>query len=245
MAAPIKAKYSRILVNEFDLSTQHTSIEASVSTEQKDVSTFQNTAKAYLSMTPEGAISITGFFDDAAAGYTEQELAESVENAETLYVAALFGTQTAACPVFVAPATSTDNVSITAPVDGVIEVTGSFPSGTGLRRGLRCFSGTISATGAQTYIDLASAGSAGGLAWLWVQTITGTATNATITVQSDDNTGFSSAATEATFTFSAVGGYQVTLSGTIDRYVRLNCTSLGGATSFVVVGAVAVTGVTG
>lgn len=245
MAAPIKAKYSRILVNQFDLSTQNTSIEASVSTEQKDVSTFQSTAKAYLSMTPEGSIAITGFFDDAAAGYTEQELVESVANVETLYVAAMFGTETAACPTYVAPATNTDNLAITAPVDGVIEVNGSFPSGTGLRRGLRCYSGTISATGAQTYIDLGSAGSSGGLAWLWVRTITGTATNATITVQSDDNTGFSSAATEATFTFSAVGGYQVTLSGTIDRYVRLNCTSLGGATSFVVVGAVAVTGVTG
>lgn len=245
MTAPIKAKYSRLLVNEFDLSTQHNSLEVSVATEQQDVSTFQNTGKAYLSMTPEGSIAVKGFFDDAAAGYTEQELAEAIENVETLYVAALFGTQTAACPVYVAPATNVESLTITAPVDGVIEIDGGFPAGSGLRRGLRCFSGTLSATGAQTYIDLGAAGAAGGLAWLWVQTITGTATNATVTVESDDNTGFSSAATEGTFTFSAVGGYQVTLSGTIDRYVRLNCTSLGGATSFVVVGAVAVTGVTG
>lgn len=245
MAAPIRAKYSRLLVNEFDLSTQHNSLEVSVATEQQDVSTFQNTGKAFLSMVPDGSIATKGFFDDAAAGYTEQELAEAVENAETLYVAALFGTATAACPVYVAPATSVENIAITAPVDGVIEIDGGFPAGSGLRRGLRCFSGTISATGAQAHIDLGAAGAAGGLAWLWVQTITGTAEDATITVESDDNTDFSSAATEGTFTFSAVGGYQVTLSGAIDRYVRLNCTDMGGATSFVVVGVVAVTGVTG
>jgi hypothetical protein len=77
-----------------------------------------------------------------------------------------------------------------------------------------------------------------------VQTITGTATNASIVLQSDDNTGFSTPGTECTFTFSAVGGYEQAISGTVDRYVRLNCSSMGGATSFVVVCVAAVSGVT-
>jgi hypothetical protein len=51
--------------------------------------------------------------------------------------------------------------------------------------------------------------------------------------------------THGTFTFSAVGGTALTWSGATGRYIRLNCTSLGGATSFVVTGAAGVTGVTG
>ena len=56
-------------------------------------------------------------------------------------------------------------------------------------------------------------GSDGGTAYLFVTTITGTATNATITVQSDDNTSFTSPATEGTFTFSDEGVYVVTMTG--------------------------------
>ena len=68
--------------------------------------------------------------------------------------------------------------------------------------------------------------------------------NATITVQSDDNTGFATPATEGTFTFSAVGGQEIALSGAVDRYVRLNATSLGGATNYTVVGVIALSGIT-
>ena len=45
-----------------------------------------------------------------------------------------------------------------------------------------------------------------------------------------------------TFTFSAKGAYEIALTSTVDRYVRLNCTGLGGATNFTVVGVVGVAG---
>jgi len=77
-----------------------------------------------------------------------------------------------------------------------------------------------------------------------VQTITGGATDAIILLESDDNTDFTSAATEATFTFSAVGANEEALSGTIDRYIRLNCTDMGTADSFVVVCIACVSGIT-
>jgi len=135
-------------------------------------------------------------------------------------------------------------MNISGSVGGVIEFKGGWPAGSGLKRGLRLYSGTISATGGVTHIDLGAAGSAGGWVWLFVTGITGTATGADITVQSDTSSGFGTAATEGTFTFSDVGGYQVTMTGTVNRYVRLNCTDLGGATSITVGAVIAVPGVT-
>ena len=78
---------------------------------------------------------------------------------------------------------------------------------------------------------------------MFVTTITGSATNAAIKVQSAATEG-GSYADEGTFTFSAIGAYAVTLSGTVDRWVRINTTDLGGATSFVVNAIVCVNGVT-
>jgi hypothetical protein len=240
---PIKAKYCRIWVNEFDFSGQSNSLEVDISTDKQDVSTFQATSKEYLTLDPDGKISQKGFFNDAAAGYAEQEVAESILNAEALFVAALFGTQTAACPAYVAPNTNTESMQITAAIGGVIEFNGAWPAGAGIKRGLRLFSGQISAVGAQAGVDLGSAGSNGGYVWLFVQGIGG-AGSITVTVQSDTTVGFSAPATEATFNFSAPGGYQAVMVGAVGRYVRLNCTALGGATSVTVGAIVAVNGVT-
>lgn len=242
-----KSTYTRLLVNEFDFSTVSNQLDVSFTLDKQDVTTFQASGKQFLVMGSEGTITQSGYLTGSAAGYFEAEIATAIANAESLTVAALFGTDTAACPAYVAPNCNADGLTIQAPADGVITVGGQWGSGTGIVRGLRVWSGTFSATGAQTtpdYIDLGAAGSAGGLAWLFVQAIDGTATNADVVLQSDDNTDFSSAATEATFTFSAVGVQSATLSGAVDRYLRLNCTDLGGATSFVVVCIAAVDGVT-
>jgi len=133
------------------------------------------------------------------------------------------------------------------PVDGALAVNGGWNGGSGIKRGLRVWSGTFSATGAQStpaYIDIGAAGTAGGFAYLHIQAITGAATDAVILVESDTATNFASAATEATFTFSAVGAQEQAMAGTVNRYIRLNCTDLGGATNFTVVAIACVSGVT-
>ena len=243
----VKAQYTRLLVNEFDFSSQSNSLEVSLENGREDVTTFQTTGKEFLTTDTEGTISQQGYFADVIAGQFEAEIQESIDNGESLYVAALFGTNTDACPAYVARATETSGLTVGAQVPGVITLSGEWFQGLGVLRGLRVWTGTFSATGAQTspaYIDLGAVGTAGGRAWLFVQTITGSATNATITLQSDTVNTFAAAATECTFTFSAVGGYEQALSGTVNRYLRANCTSKGGATSFVVVVIAAVSGVT-
>lgn len=242
-----KARYTRLLVNEFDFSGVSNSLEVALNVAREDATCFQDTGAVTVPTDTSGTISQQGYFVDAAAGEFEQEIEESLSNTESLYVAALFGTDVAACPAYVARATNTNNLTISAAVPGLITVSGEWYQGTGILRGLRVWTGTFDDVEAQAtpaYIDLGAAGSAGGYAWLWVQAIDGTATNADIVLQSDSATGFGTAATEATFTFSAVGGYEQALSGTVNRYLRLSCTDLGGATSFTVVCVAAVSGIT-
>lgn len=241
---PVKGTQTRLLVNQWDFSGVSNALKVELKLNREECTVFQATAKEYVAIDNDGTISQQGYFVDSGADTFEEEIAESILNASSLTVAALVGTSTAACPAYVARDATTNAMKVGGKTDGLLTLSGDWISGGNIFRGLRAFSGTISATGTQTYIDLGAAGSAGGYGWLFVQTITGTATSATITVQSDDNTSFTTPATEGTFTFSAVGAYEIALTGTVDRYVRLNCTSTGGATSFVVVGVVAVSGVT-
>lgn len=244
--AAIHGRYTKIWVDEFDLSTQNNSLEVSVTIPELDATAFQATGQVTYAGIPAGMISQAGYFTGKTSGLNEDVLYDRF-NAATAIVAALFGTATAGCPVYVSRASGAETMSIATTPTEIMTIDGQWSKGSGLIRGVRLWEGTFSATGAQTspgYIDLGAAGTDGGVAYLFVQTITGSATNATITLQSDDATDFVGAATEGTFTFSAVGVQTMTLSGAVDRYVRLNCTSKGGATSFVVGCVVCIAGVT-
>lgn len=244
--AAIHGRYTKLWVDEFDLSSQNNSLDMSISVDALDGTAFQDTGMTSYAGLPTGTIAQKGYFTGKTNGMNEDVLYDRLGVA-TATVAALFGTADTGCPAYVARTTGAEKMMISTTPNALMMVDGDWVNGGSVIRGLRVWEGTFSATGAQTgpgYIDLGAAGSAGGVAYLFVQTITGSATNATIIVESDDNTGFTSAATEGTFTFSAVGVQTVALSGTIDRYIRLNCTSKGGATSFVVGAIVCVSGVT-
>lgn len=102
-------------------------------------------------------------------------------------------------------------------------------------RGFIVFDGVISATGAKTAVDFGAAGSGGGKVFCFVRAVDGTATSAAIVVESATTAG-GTYATEATLTVSATAPKTVTatMSGAISRYLRVNCTDLGGATSLTV-----------
>ena len=121
---------------------------------------------------------------------------------------------------------------------------GTFGGGdAGMRRGLLLWRGVVSATGNQTAIDFAAAGSAGGDVFVFVQAITGAATNASIKVQSA-TTQAGTYADEATVTFSAVGAYSAAMTGAVSRWLRVNVASMGGATAITLAVVACVDGVT-
>ena len=238
----IKGTYTRILVDQFDFSGVSNSVDVAINSEEFDVTAFQDEGNVFLTGVSGGTITQNGYFDGGAAGGYEAEVYSRLGSTTGSIVAVLFGTQTTGCPAYVLPGTDAREMTIASPVNGIVTLNGTWGEGSGIRRGRRVFDGTISATGAQTAIDFGAAGSTGGAAYVFVQAITGSASNATIVVQSSSNN--STFDNEGTATFSAVGVQTVALSGTVNRYIRLNCTSLGGATSFSVVGVVCVNGVT-
>lgn len=137
------------------------------------------------------------------------------------------------------------NYQVDTPLDNLIAIQGTWVNTETICAGIILANELlINSTGAKTGVDFGALTSTGGKAFLIVSEITGTATNAQISLQSDDNDSYSSAATEGTFTFSAVGVYEFDLSGTVDRYIRPNVVTLGGATSFVVTILVGLNGVT-
>lgn len=113
------------------------------------------------------------------------------------------------------------NYQVDTPLDNLVAIQGTWVNTDSLCSGIVLLNEvTVSATGAITGVDFGALTTTGGKAFLIVSTITGTATNAQIKLQSDDNSGHSSTTDEGTFTFSAVGVYELDLTGTVDRYIR-------------------------
>lgn len=237
----VKSQHTRFLLNEFDFSSSSNQLDVSISVDKLEATAFQDTGKAYVASTPDSTLTQAGYFVTDTGGI-EDEL-KAAFDAGTADVAAIYDTSATKAQSYVFPGAKVVSYGVTAATGDVIAINCEVASGEGAKHGWRIFSGTISSTGAQTAIDFGSAGSDGGYAYLFVQAITGSATDATIDVESSDAQG-GTYASEGTFTFSAVGMQTVTMSGTVNRWLRLNATSLGGATNFTVVGIVAVSGVT-
>lgn len=237
----IKGTKAKLLVDEFDFSGDTSSITATIAMSEQECTTLQAAAMNYAAILPAMTLEQNGYVRAAgSAGDMEQELAERL--GVGAIVAALFGTDTAACPAYVHN-TFKQSLAIQTPAAGLITLNGAWSMGQGGSRGIRVFEGTVDATGDETPVDLGAAGSEGGECYLFVQDIDGSATDAVILVESSATVD-GTYAEEAEFEFSDVGGYAAAMTGTVNRWVRLNVDDLGGATSFVVVLVVCVRGVT-
>lgn len=242
-------RWSRLWVDDFDLSTKTASAEINKTIGTAEVTVFQSSGKEFVTTEPEGNISITGYVDALAAGAggLEQELSERFAAANTALVGLLLSdtaTGDAGMPCYVLPATAVDTLNITAPATGVLGVDGSFMAGdAGLRRGLCLWYGAVTATGNKPAIDFGAAGSAGGDVYVWVLAISGAASNANVKVQSATSSG-GTYSDEAAITFSARGGYAAAMTGSVSQFLRLNVAGMGGATSITLAVVAAVDGVT-
>jgi len=244
--AAVSARYTRILVDQFDFSGDSNRVIMAGTVATLDTTGFQAVTSTSIPGNLQGAsIQHGGYYAGADAGELEYELKQRLGSATPAYIAALFGTNQAACPAYVCDTSWGQQLTVDAPIDGLITLSGNWPAGGGMKRGLRIQAGasTLSGTGGGTAYDFGAAGAAGGTGYLFVQTITGTATGATIDIESSATEG-GTYASEGTFTFSAVGVQTLTMSGVVNQWLRINTTSLGGATSFAVVCIACVAGVT-
>lgn len=243
----IKGTNQAILVDEFIFNADTSSVSTSIEVAELDVTNIASTAMGYIPGLPTWRMVQNGYWTGADADGVADELHDRLGTTGA-QIAHLPDRTSNGTPAYVLPDAFNANLPIEAPVDGVITMTGEWAASAGGHRGeLITYNETISATGAGTPIDLGSAGSSGGYAYLFVHQIdddaSGTSTNTDIDVESSTTEG-GTYASEGTFTFSATGGFALTLSGTVNRWVQFNTTDLGGATSLEVSLIAVVTGVT-
>lgn len=227
----MKGTKARLLIDEFDFSCATAEVELSISVIENDATVLCSTAMEYDPSLATGSITVNGFFDGADTGGVADALNDRL-GTSGVNATVILGFGDTDAVAYTIPNSFGSSMDISAPTTGLIAMNGTFSAGDGIKRAAApMVLVTASATGGGTVYDNGSAGSAGGKAWLHVHEITGSATNATITVESDSSSGMGTAATEGTFTFSAVGAYELDMSGVVGQYLRANVTSLGGATS--------------
>jgi hypothetical protein len=239
----IRACNTRILIDEFDFSGDTQGVKLAMTVEALDANTLQTCARKAIAGNPSGSIEQNGYWAGPDAGDIEHELNDRLGTETPVVVSVLFDTRALGNPAYVMPETFASKVMIEAPFENLLTIAATWDGIT--KRGLAVAHQTFAAAVAATGVDYGAQGTLGGWAALHVRAIVGSAHDATFVVESDDNSGFTSAATEGTFTVSAVGATIIDLTGTIDRYIRLRCTDLGGATSIAVTAIVGVAAVTG
>ena len=235
--APTKGNDQALLVDEVIWNADTAELTTAIAVSELETPNLAMTANEYSPNLPDWTIEHSGYMTGVAADEIEAEMSARRGTTGST-VAHLFTRSTTNSPAYVLPSAGLFGQGWGAPVADVLTVSGTWRNddGQGYRGALVTYNTTVTATGDGTSIDLGSAGSSGGVAYLFVHTIdtdiSGTATDASFKIQSSsDNSSF---ADEGTFTVGATGAFSATLSGTVNRYVRLNTADLGGATSFTV-----------
>lgn len=235
----------QILLDQYILTNQSHAAELSAGNRPYDTTTIGATGTEYEMIRGDAALRHAGYFTGVGAGYLEQEMEQRLDTLATVHTALLLGTSQPDCVGYVLPNNANFELVMSAPAKNVITVDGLWSQGTGLKRGRRIFEGVIEDTTPGDGVNLGAIGANGGYGYLFVHEVFGTASNATFEIQTDSDIGFGDPATVGTFTLSAAGAYEIELDGAVGGpYVRLACTSLGGAAAFDVTAVAVVQGVT-
>jgi hypothetical protein len=217
-----------VWVDEYDFSSAISEVDVVIETPEAGRTSLASAAEEFRPLLPKISVTQNGYFEGVLPGGFEDEM-EARFGVGGAVVTVLTDNLDADCAAYVLPDASGYEMAIKTPMNGLITLNGKWGTSGNWRRGLRVFDGTFDDVENGATVDFGAGVTDGGAAYLHVASITGTATNATIEVESSaDNVSFVS---EGTFAFSSVDGLTLALSGAISRYVRLACTDLGGATA--------------
>jgi hypothetical protein len=243
----IKGNAQAILVDEFIFNSETSSVNTSISVAELDHTNIASTATEYKTGLTEWRITQNGYFAGGDADGIADELHDRLGTTGA-QVAHIIDRTSNGNFAYVIPDAFNANLPIEATAANLVTMNGEWAASDAGHRG-RCvaYNASISGTGAGTSIDFGSAGSSGGYAYLFLHTIdgddSGTSTNTDIDVESATTEG-GSYSSEGTFTTSATGGTAITMSSTVNRWIRFNVTDMGGASALTATVIVCVTGVT-
>lgn len=237
-----KGRHGRLLLDEFDFSTDTMSASLEMSVESVGANAWQSAAALAQPGAPGAKLKVAGYYTGADAGTIYGEMRERLGSEASAWIAWLVDTRSLGQPADVLRTAWVSDLPLEAPIKELITLSATFegvPYG-----GYTLLDGAVTATGNGTVVTLPAAGSAGGTAFLFVRSITGTATDAAVSVECDTIVGMSTPTDKGTIEFSAVGVYELAITGTVEQYVRVTIDDLGGATSFTAALILCVDGVT-
>lgn len=242
---PIKATYTRFLVGRYDLSGDSNQLELDINSNAIEYNVFQTPAQQSIAGVPDAKLTVNGYYNGPDTGDMEERLYTMLANESAPRVAAVLGTNQPIPVAYVLPSTYNSQLNIATPVNNLITLQGLWPTKTSqLYRGYQLWAGAVTATGTKTGVDFGSAGAAGGTAWLFATASAGgSVVGATVDVESDDNSGFTTATSRGTFALTGLASHEISLA-TVERYMRINTTDPASATSITFTVIVAVPGVT-
>ena len=224
-----------IWVDEFDFSSATSQVDLNFEIVEAERTNLDSLAQEFIPILPKCTVTQNGYFEGIAATGFEHELEDRFGTGQAI-LTVLMQRSDADCVAYVLPEATNYSMVFGAPVANLVTLNGQWGTSAEAVRGRRVYDGTFDAVEDGASVDFGAGSTNGGKAFLHVKTITGAAVGADIKVQSSpDNNTWSD---EGTFTFSAVGGYSLDVSGTVGRYIRLSCTDLGGASAIVCMGVV-------
>lgn len=224
-----------VWVDEYDFSSAISEVDVQMETGEAERTSLASVAQEFRPLLPKIGVTQNGYFEGVLPDGFEAEM-KARFGVGGAVVTVLTDDLDADCVSYVLPDASGYEMVINTPMNGLVTLNGKWGTSGNARRGLRVFDGTFDAVEDGASVDFGAGVTDGGVAFLHVASITGTATDATIDVESSaDDVTFVS---EGTFTFSGVDGLTLALSGAVSRYIRLACTSLGGATAIRCMGVV-------
>jgi hypothetical protein len=217
-----------IWVDQHDFSAATSQIDLTFEVGEGERTSLASDAQEFLPLLPKISVQQNGYFEGVLpAGFAAELQARFAQRNAILTV--LVDRSDPACIAYVLPDATGMEMAFAAPANNLTTLNGKWGTSANAVRGRRIFDGTLTATGEQPSIDLGAGTLDRGLAVVHVASITGAALNAELTVESSaDNLTFTD---EGAITLSAPGAYTLSLTGAVSRYLRLNCTDLGGATA--------------
>lgn len=224
--AAVHGKGTKVLVDEYDLSSSLNSCDWSRSCETAETTTFGNDSKTYIPGLKDGTISPSGLFE-STAGKSDPVLATALGAAAGQLVAILLQGGAAANERVKFGKSFETDYSISSPVGDVVSCSAEFQGSGGIWGGVLLEPLTAkTATGNGTANDNAASSTGGWVAQLHCTAASGTDETLDVAIEhsADNNTYVE---LDAFAQLTAVGKEQLSGTGTVNRYVRATRT-IGG-----------------
>lgn len=237
----VHGKGASVLVNSYDLSAYFNSADVAMTIDTAETTGFGSSSKSYIVGLRDETLSLAGLYSQDASG-SDEVLSGILGATTTPIVTVAFSSGTIGNRAVLGRAHET-NYSISNPVSDVSSVSADFTASTdavtnqtlGLDTGVMLTTGASIAygsLGALSSVDNTASSANGGMATVHVtaNSVSGGAT--TIKVQhSTDNSTWADLITFSAVSASTITNQLSAVSGTVNRYLRVNVSTAGSSGS--------------